>query len=527
MRAACVKSSVRARRRARACACGLACASRRIFCGERSSAASMMLATGRTARAPATPRKRPLSDVPVGYEVHVPRMETDGTRFYTWCRVARHVPCSYGDSIVVEIPDEVNQTISLAKLEHEREDPEVDWVRPPQDPVVKFIARSSSSGARMPKRAAEAEVAACAKREAKPKSIHRQAAAAEGAAPRASPDTTVHCCDVQLPLPQYLSASACKSAIGKSLPVYWKSTESGNTLYVLPPGHESETHQVGWTTQHQAPLLKESRDAKRRSVPVVHDAPQLKMQGGELGHSGSVASSAAAIVDSSDNVLPPPEQGAADARIKEALATLEALKQELSTADHSALTIQLYNDELAILNGQPSTGLESLSRALDANRLREQLKAHRTAAFEDALSNANQHPYHGASLARIVKSCDRMGLDPLAALATATATLNSAPYLPAQGIITEAISHLATGKVATFNDAWYPAVQKFSAPEKQNTASLLGAASSARSVGLPRSPSAPQVTAPPLISDVGLLGESLWDYLARAQRAEESHRRRA
>jgi len=225
--------------------------------------------------------------------------------------------------------------------------------------------------------------------------------------------------------------------------------------------------------------------------------------------------------------LPTPEQEASEARIKEALITLETLKPDLSAADHSALTIQLYNDELAILNGQPSAGLDALNQALDASRLRAQLDAHRAAVFEDALSEANRHPYYGSSLARIVKTCHRMGLDPLAALATATATFNSAPYLPAQGIITEAISHLATGEVATFNDAWYPAVQKFSAPEKQNTASLLGAASSARSVGLPRSPSAPQVTAPPLISDVGLLGESLWDYLARAQRAEESHRRRA
>ena len=211
--------------------------------------------------------------------------------------------------------------------------------------------------------------------------------------------------------------------------------------------------------------------------------------------------------------LPTPEQEASEARIKEALITLETLKPDLSAADHSALTIQLYNDELAILNGQPSAGLDALNQALDASRLRAQLDAHRVAAFEDALSEANRHPYYGSSLARIVKTCHRMGLDPLAALATATATFNSAPYLPAQSIITEAISHLASGEVAKFNDAWYPAVQKFS--EKQSTSSILGAASNARSCGLPRSPSAPQVTAPPLISGIGFLGESMRSHPAQ------------
>ena len=223
----------------------------------------MVLATERPARTPATQRKRPLSDVPVGHEVNVPRMEDNGTRFWTWCKVVSHVPCSYGDSIVVDIPKqtnqpkEVDQQISLAKLEQERESPDVDWVRPPRVPVVKSIAASSSSNARMPKTAAAMapEAAPRAVKEAKPKPAHRQAAA-ERVAPRASEENSVHCCDVKLPLPQSLSASACKLALGKPLPVYWKSTDSGTTLYVLPPGHESETYQIGWAKQHQAPLLE-------------------------------------------------------------------------------------------------------------------------------------------------------------------------------------------------------------------------------------------------------------------------------
>ena len=195
-------------------------------------------------------------------------------------------------------------------------------------------------------------------------------------------------------------------------------------------------------------------------------------------------------------------------RVQRAIDTLDQLRPNMSPAEHAALSSQFYEQELVLLTktNKSLTGLEALGRAADASRLREKQADHRAHVLETALEDARQHPYCASQLARVARACDRLNIDPLAALAIVNSTFSSSPHIPMQLAVNETLSLLTSGEATKFDDAWHSAVRMCSG---KRTSSLTGTTSDARSVGLPRSPSAPEVTAPPLISGMGLLPASL------------------